>query len=422
MGRSVSRLLAYWSVVRAERDRGERRRRAPSYYEDRRPPPLPAKTTRRRSQESSRPTARRRAAREPSALPLEALPIAKPKGTRQVAAVKPGTGLIRGDAIDASIASQPTQGLVAHPRAAIEDGAAFASRMRRDESIIAEVALARRASMFSPGLFFGRVGRGMRTFLFEDIPVAAGSVKKIAVGVDRLSPKKKAALVAAPYAIAMLLVGTLFIGGAPSDPVPIAASPAPSSTPAIGVGIASAQAATPPATPSTASQLAIPPVPAPPAASQLATPPAAPINVPTAAPAPAPIVNGAFAPQPPPQAPAQAAIPALPIAPKPAPVAPKIGPTTEIARTIPIRSALYAKPKRGTKRVARLAEGDELFVYPNVPAPEGWVVARRLDGEIGFLIARHLDGEKDPPRAAKKKKSSKPRKSKRGVSEAPWPK
>jgi hypothetical protein len=104
----------------------------------------------------------------------------------------------------------------------------------------------------------------------------------------------------------------------------------------------------------------------------------------TPAPLPAPV------PDPVPLAPA--AEPAL------APPAPSPPPTQMqgALRRVPIRSALRVKPDVLAKKAVRMEPGSEVVVYPSFPAPDGWILARVPNGEIGFMVALNLEGKRDP--------------------------
>jgi hypothetical protein len=76
-----------------------------------------------------------------------------------------------------------------------------------------------------------------------------------------------------------------------------------------------------------------------------------------------------------------------------APPASSLRVTTQV---IHVRSALYASPNPRSTHSAPLKPGDELHLYPDYPAPKGWVLARRPGAEIGFVPQLHLEGKKDP--------------------------
>jgi hypothetical protein len=63
---------------------------------------------------------------------------------------------------------------------------------------------------------------------------------------------------------------------------------------------------------------------------------------------------------------------------------------------VPISSSLRVKPDAGSAKVARLKANARVYVYRDFPTNDGWVLAQRPSGEIGFLIASHLEGKKEP--------------------------
>lgn len=65
-------------------------------------------------------------------------------------------------------------------------------------------------------------------------------------------------------------------------------------------------------------------------------------------------------------------------------------------RTIPIASSLRVKPDGNALRVARLRSKSRLIVFPDFPARDGWILAQRTSGEVGFIPRLHLDGKRDP--------------------------
>jgi hypothetical protein len=65
-------------------------------------------------------------------------------------------------------------------------------------------------------------------------------------------------------------------------------------------------------------------------------------------------------------------------------------------KTVPIASSLRVKPDPNALKVSRLKAGARAIIYPDFPTREGWVLAQRPGGEIGFMVASHIDGKKDP--------------------------
>jgi hypothetical protein len=76
-------------------------------------------------------------------------------------------------------------------------------------------------------------------------------------------------------------------------------------------------------------------------------------------------------------------------------------PKSSVRRIMPIRSALFVSPSAKSVRAVQLKPGSEIQIYPEYPAPDGWVLARRPGAEIGFVPAAHLEGKPaagiDPP-------------------------
>jgi hypothetical protein len=67
---------------------------------------------------------------------------------------------------------------------------------------------------------------------------------------------------------------------------------------------------------------------------------------------------------------------------------------------LPVKSALFASPKKGAVKTAALPPGTALITYPTIAAPEGWILARKLEGEVGYLRKKHLDAQPEPEPAA----------------------
>jgi len=72
----------------------------------------------------------------------------------------------------------------------------------------------------------------------------------------------------------------------------------------------------------------------------------------------------------------------------------------EVLRRLPVKSALFASPKKGAVKTAALPPGTALITYPTIAAPEGWILARKLEGEVGYLRKKHLDAQPEPEMAA----------------------
>ena len=72
-----------------------------------------------------------------------------------------------------------------------------------------------------------------------------------------------------------------------------------------------------------------------------------------------------------------------------------------VRRRLPIRSSLRVAPDVSATRASRLRPGTSLITYPSYPAPDGWMLARVVDGPIGpigpigFIAAANLDGRRD---------------------------
>ncbi|MBI2376456.1 MAG: hypothetical protein HYV07_20845 [Deltaproteobacteria bacterium] len=65
-------------------------------------------------------------------------------------------------------------------------------------------------------------------------------------------------------------------------------------------------------------------------------------------------------------------------------------------RVLGVASALFSRPSPKARIAAPLASGTRIIVYPDLPAPDGWKVARLPGREIGFVPAPHLSGLPDP--------------------------
>jgi hypothetical protein len=93
---------------------------------------------------------------------------------------------------------------------------------------------------------------------------------------------------------------------------------------------------------------------------------------------------------------------------KAAPEPPQAPTLRFVTQVIRVRSALYASPNPRSTHSAPLKPGDELHLYPDYPAPKGWVLARRPGAEIGFVSELHLEGKKDPKIDGRDTKPAKP--------------
>lgn len=215
----------------------------------------------------------------------------------------------------------------------------LARAVRRDESVIAEAARLRQSRLQRLEL------RSLPRRSWERLSRA---VTGLLDRVSALPTGQKRLLVAVPYGLALVLVLVIvmlqvFDRRAPEEPLP---------------------GRVPPARAAAALALPDPPVPAVPA-------PAVPAPA-ELKPAPAP--------------------PAAPRAPEPA--------VAEVLRRLPVKSALFASPKKGAVKTAALPPGTALITYPTIAAPEGWILARKLEGEVGYLRKKHLDAQPEPETAA----------------------
>lgn len=237
--------------------------------------------------------------------------------------------------------------------------------LRRDESVIAAAVRVQRHPL---RMLVRHFTRGAAIFRASLRASRSPSFTAIAEQIGLLSPKQKLILVSLPYALALAIALLLLIGREPAVAIPAhAASPAP------------AAAAVAPA-------------------------------VPAAAPAP--------------MAPAAAREQVSPEDAEPAPIAaPRFAASTE--QVLLRRANLYPAPEKRSP-LARLQAGATVVTFPGVPAPEGWIVARRPGKEIGFIATRAFDPP-EPKRAEAPKKrakrAAKPAARRTGRTfEAPWPK
>lgn len=74
-----------------------------------------------------------------------------------------------------------------------------------------------------------------------------------------------------------------------------------------------------------------------------------------------------------------------------------------IPRTLPRRTRLLSRPEPG-RHSARLRKGAEVTVFPDFPAPDGFVLAQSSKGTVGFLSVLHLEGQSDPALDKRKKR------------------
>lgn len=275
--------------------------------------------------------------------------------------------------------------------------AGLSAHIRREESVIAKAALAKKNPIHRLQLRMKALHRAVRAELadFEEAyedwqkkprPAGVGPWRAlfldIAAALERMPQRRRVVVVSAPYLFALALALILLLGG--SDPQ-AAVTLAPAVTPA-----AAATAA--PAEPTAVS------------ASSQSTMPATPTG--------AGQEDDEILPS--------------PTLTAPRPAADEAPSAIEVLRTLPIRAAIYAAPKKSAARVAHLAAGSSVLIYPSMPAPEGWIVARRPRGEIGFMVSSRLEGErasrdKKAERRGQAGKARHPRRSAR-VADAPWPK
>lgn len=243
-----------------------------------------------------------------------------------------------------------------------------ARTLRRDESVIAEAVRLR-------GTTGQRFADAARAALDHAIEAARRGVRAI----GRLPPPARIGVIAAPFVV-LVAVAIAALWPDRAAPVPAAAVPATSAAPArvfvsraldpatlpapVAPGAAPAATATPPTPATAAPELPTNAPPPPTAAAAL---------VPAADPAPSALERLR-----------QQGPPATPLT------------VAEAVRTLPARASLYAAPKKGAPRTVSLAAGAELLTYPGVPVPEGWIVARKPEGEIGFLRTTALEPKPVP--------------------------
>lgn len=74
-----------------------------------------------------------------------------------------------------------------------------------------------------------------------------------------------------------------------------------------------------------------------------------------------------------------------------------------VERTLPRRTRLFSRPEAGPHS-AKLRKGAKVKVFPDFPAPDGFVLAQSAKGTVGFLSVLHLEGENDPAIDKKRKR------------------
>ena len=243
-----------------------------------------------------------------------------------------------------------------------------ARTLRRDESVIAEAVRLR-------GTTGQRFADAARAALDQAIAAARRGVRAI----GQLPPPARIGVLAAPFVV-LVAVGIAALWPDRAAPLPAAAVPTAGAAPArVFVSRALDPATLPaPVAPGPAPEATVPPPTQATAAVEPPTnaappSPAASALVPAADPAPSALERLR-----------QQGPPATPLA------------VAEAVRTLPARASLYAAPKKGAPRTVSLAAGAELLTYPGVPVPEGWIVARKPEGEIGFLRTSALEPKPVP--------------------------
>lgn len=241
--------------------------------------------------------------------------------------------------------------------------------LRREESVLEEAEALRHRNLFR----LRRWGAGLKASLPDGLVRRAPDVRALArplvdrgvraasrVGdvslvalrrFEKLPRKKQLLWVAAPYAVALVLVGLLIGSSADEEVTPLAAEP---TEPGL-------VAAPPPA-----------PEPAAEAAEAAAQAPADEAPEPSSAPERAVLMPAADAAEPEPA-----------------------GLTTEQVR-LPRRTKLFVRADARSRRPIRLRRGTALTVYPDFPTPEGWRLVQTEKGTVGFVSALHLADQPDP--------------------------
>lgn len=206
-------------------------------------------------------------------------------------------------------------------------------RLRRDESVLAEVIAERRSTLWRAAVAARRMSTRLQITATHLRDSTSGAIRRF----ETLPRHRQILWVAAPYVVALLLVLVLlFFSRSPDEPA--AANQARS---------APAQAAT--ESPKIAGEK---------------TKPADP-----------PVASSDDA-QPAPKATAD---------PDPPPLRSEV-------RRIPVWSRLYVRPNTGYKIAAHLRPGTEVTLYPDFPTEDGWHLARSEKGTIGFIQQERLDG------------------------------
>lgn len=252
-----------------------------------------------------------------------------------------------------------------------------ARTLRRDESVIAEAVRLR-----------GTAGQRFADALRRALEQALDGARRGARAIAALPKPARIGVIAAPLVI-LAGVATAALWPERAAPLPAVATPAAGAAPArvfvsraldpatlptpVAPGAAPAGGVVAPASGAAASPVAE-------AAPSAASP------APVASPAP----SAAVVPVADPPASALDRLRQQGAPPTPLSVA-------EAVRTLPARASLYAAPKKGAPRTTGLAAGAEVLTYPGVPVPEGWIVARKPDGEIGFLRLSALEPKATTP-------------------------
>ena len=250
-------------------------------------------------------------------------------------------------------------------------------RLREDESVLAEALALRRRPHQRLAAALAQVPKKAKVFVTETVPEwiervrhpARKRTKKgqltdsIIARLDRLDRRQRAVVVAVPYVVAAVLgIVALVLHSTAPEAVEISPEQAASS-------VAAAQ----PAPPSAAVQ---------PAAAAAADAQS------DAEEEPHSDVTG------------HDAMAAAMGRPPPRPSGAAMFPSG-VRRRLPIRSSLRVAPDVSATRASRLRPGTSLITYPSYPAPDGWMLARVVDGPIGpigpigFIAAANLDGRRD---------------------------
>lgn len=201
--------------------------------------------------------------------------------------------------------------------------------LRRNESVLAEVAAERRSTLWRVHV----AARRMSTELRAAVDRLQASTKSAVRRFETLPRKRQLMWVLAPYVGALVLILLLWaIGASDAD----SAEPVP-----------------------------------PPGRSKVAPTPVQEARVPAPAPEQAPPTVE--------QPPAR----------KPAPAPAEL--RTELHQ-LPVWSRLYTRPDAGYKIAAHLRPGTKVTIYPDFPTEPGWHLAESEKGTIGFIQQARLDG------------------------------